>query len=177
MAGPRTARRALLAAPRGSRVDLGLHFFHHGDRSMQARIRQLLERKGRHVEIVSGDTTVWSAVACMNAHMIGSVLVVDLRTPIGILTERDVLVRVVAAGKDPHTTPVRDVMTAELITISADATVEEAMTIVTQRRCRHLPVTDESGVCGLISSGDLTSWVVRDQQQTIDDLHGYIRAS
>ena len=144
---------------------------------MNERIRQLLERKGRHVEIVQGDTTVSAAVACMNARMIGSVVVADLRTPIGIFTERDVLVRVVAAGKDPNTTPVREVMTTELITISSDATVEEAMMIVTDRRCRHLPVTDETGVVGLISSGDLTSWVVRDQQQTIDDLNGYIRAS
>ena len=144
---------------------------------MPAQIQQLLDRKGCRVETVPEDATVCEAVARMNAHQIGSLLVGEVDRPVGIFTERDVLVRVIVPHLDPTTTFVRDVMTRELVTITPETTVAEAMTIVTERRCRHLPVTDGTTICGLISSGDLTSWVVRDQRQLIDDLHGYIRAS
>lgn|SRR5512142_1600762 len=145
---------------------------------MHSKIVQLLERKGRDVETVPDDATVCDAVARMNARKIGSVLVRDtFGRPCGIFTERDVLVRVIACGIDPKTTPVREVMTRELVTVAPDTTIGEALAIVNQRKCRHLPVVDGNGVCGLISSGDLVSWLVRNQQQTIDDLNGYIRAS
>jgi CBS domain-containing protein len=145
---------------------------------MQDQIRNVLDHKGRRVVTVAAEVTVTEAVARMNAHNIGSVLVGDDRTPVGIFTERDVLVRVIACNLDPRTTRVGDVMTREVITVTTETTIEEAMSIVTERRCRHLPVTDEDGcLCGLISSGDLTKWVVNDQRQTIDDLNGYIRAS
>jgi CBS domain-containing protein len=146
--------------------------------AMYDRIEHVLERKGPKVETVAADATVCEAVAVMNDCKIGSVLVGDCRAPVGIFTERDVLVRVVAAGRDPRTTLVRDVMTTEVITISTDATVEDAMRVITEKRCRHLPVCDDSrAICGLISAGDLASWLVRAQRQTIDDLNDYIRAS
>ncbi len=144
---------------------------------MTGPISRLLDRKGRHVETVPETATVCDAVKVMNERKIGAVLVGDLRSPAGIFTERDVLVRVISPGRDPRHTVVRDVMTRTLITLTPNTTVNEAMELVTRHRCRHLPVLDESGICGLISSGDLTSWVVHDQQQMIDDLHGYIRAS
>lgn len=147
------------------------------------KVGSVLALKGRHVETVSADATVLEAVARMNERRIGSVLVAatyrpgEPYGPVGIFTERDVLVRVVARGLDPATTYVRDVMTVELVTIRADTTVAEAMRIITERRCRHLPVVDATGLCGLISIGDLTKWVVHDQQQTIEDLNGYLRRS
>jgi len=144
---------------------------------MTDQIQQLLDRKGCRVETVPEDATVCRAVDLMNMHQIGSLLVGEVDRPVGIFTERDVLVRVVAQHLDPTTTFVRDVMTRDLVTVTPWTTVTAAMKIVTERRCRHLPVTDGTTICGLISSGDLTSWVVRDQRQLIDDLHGYIRAS
>jgi CBS domain-containing protein len=143
-------------------------------------ISRVLEHKGAHVETVPRDTTVFAAVERMNERRIGALLVVDNfregepYRPIGIFTERDVLVRVIARRLDPQTTTVGEVMTCDPFTIHAATTVAEAMTIITERRCRHLPVVDDVGLCGLISIGDLTSWVVRDQELTIDDLHGYI---
>ena len=141
------------------------------------KIRHVLDRKGRHVESIAPEATVSDAVALMNACKIGSVLVGDLSSPLGIFSERDVLARVVAAGRNPKLTRVCDVMTRELVMIAPDVTVEEAMAIVTEHRCRHLPVVDGNRVCGLISAGDLTKWVVFSQRQTIADLHSYIRAS
>lgn len=143
-------------------------------------VAHVLAYKGHRIETVSPEASVLDAVAKMNAHRIGSVLVTDTYrpghaySPVGIFTERDVLVRVLVPGLDPATTPVGDVMTREPITVLASASVTEAMRIVTERRCRHLPVIDDTGLCGLVSIGDLTKWVVRDQRRTIDDLQGYI---
>jgi CBS domain-containing protein len=147
---------------------------------MHDRIHHVLARKGHDVETVSPQTTVFVAVERMNERKIGALLVADRYRPdepyppIGIFTERDVLVRVVARGLDPKTTKVVDVMTRDLVTVRSDMTVNDAMRLVTEHRCRHLPVVDDAGLCGLISIGDLTSWMVRDHEQTIADLHDYI---
>ncbi|MBC7978378.1 MAG: CBS domain-containing protein [Myxococcales bacterium] len=144
---------------------------------MSDPIARVLEHKGSDVEAIAPDTLVITAVQRMNAKKIGALLVIDKGRPVGIFTERDVLVRVVAAGLDPKTTPVNEVMTRNPVVVRADVTVHEAMFVITQRRCRHLPVLDDNGVCGLISIGDLTSWLVRDQQRTIEDLHDYMTRS
>jgi CBS domain-containing protein len=141
---------------------------------MHDQIAKVLELKGRAVQTVAPETMVLAAVHQMNQHKIGALLVVDRGRPVGIFTERDVLVRVVAGGLDPKATPVNEVMTRSPVVIRADVTVAEAMMVITERRCRHLPVIDDAGMCGLISIGDLTSWMVRDQQRTIEDLHDYM---
>ena len=128
----------------------------------------------RDIETTTPNTTVLAAVATMNDRHIGSLLVIEEERPIGILTERDILVRVVEAGRDPATTPVAQVMTRELVLIDLETSVVEAMTIMTERRCRHLPVVDGNRLCGLVSSGDLTAWIVQEHQRTIHDLHDYI---
>jgi CBS domain-containing protein len=141
---------------------------------MNDPIARVLESKGSSVETVSPDTTVLAAVRQMNERKIGALLVTERGRPIGIFTERDVLVRVVAAGLDPEMTPVKEVMTQNPVVVRSEVTVNEAMRVSTGRRCRHLPVIDDGGLRGLISIGDLTSWVVRHQQRTIDDLHDYM---
>jgi CBS domain-containing protein len=141
---------------------------------MNDPIAKVLESKGSSVETVSPQTTVLVAVQQMNERKIGALLVTDRGRPIGIFTERDVLVRVVAAGLDPKTTLVNDVMTRNPVVVRSDVSVGEAMFVITQKRCRHLPVIDDGGLRGLISIGDLTSWVVRLQQRTIEDLHDYM---
>jgi CBS domain-containing protein len=140
-------------------------------------ITNVLELKGSDVETVAPETMVLAAVHQMNRRKIGALLVTDRGKPIGIFTERDVLVRVVAAGLDPKTTPVNEVMTRNPVVVRSNVTVSEAMFVITQKRCRHLPVIDDTGLRGLISIGDLTSWVVRDQQRTIEDLHDYMTRS
>jgi CBS domain-containing protein len=93
---------------------------------------------------------------------------------VGIFTERDVLVRVVDAGRDPAATRVEEVMTRELAVIRSATRVEEAMSVMTEKRCRHLPVVEEGRLAGMISIGDVTRWIVRNQRHTIDDLVSYI---
>ena len=141
---------------------------------MDSPVSRILADKDGAIESVAASTLVADAVARMNARNIGSVVVLDGDRPIGIFTERDVLTRVVGRGADPTTLRVGEVMTHTIITIRPDTTVREAMMIVTDTRCRHLPVLVDGAVTGMISIGDLTRWVVRAQQRTIDDLTDYI---
>lgn len=132
------------------------------------------KQRGEEIESISPDGSVALAVRRMNELGIGSLLVMDGDRLIGIFTERDVLVRVVGAARDPAQTVVSEVMTVQILTIEPDTTVEEAMRLMTERRCRHLPVLEDDQVVGLISIGDLTRWMVVDQQNKIQDLEGYI---
>ena len=141
---------------------------------MDSPVRDILADKGGRVVTAQPGERVSDAVQRMNEAGIGALVVVDGDRPIGIFTERDVLTRVVAARRDPDTTEVGDVMTRALVAISPSTMVREAMMVVTERRLRHLPVMDGGQLAGMISIGDLTRWVVRDQQHQIDDLLLYI---
>lgn len=121
--------------------------------------------------------TVAEAVGVMNTHRVGCVLVMDTGKLVGVFTERDVLFRVVAQRRDPDQTLVSVVMSAEPVTISPDDTVEDAMRVVTDRRCRHLPVLDErGGLQGLISAGDLTRWLANSSRHEAEHLKAYLTA-
>ncbi|HEX9592736.1 MAG TPA: CBS domain-containing protein [bacterium] len=141
---------------------------------MKDPLWMLLEEKGRVVHSVAPDTTVVDAVNAMNAHRLGAVLVVEQGEPVGIFTERDVLRRVVTPGLPPASTLVGDVMTREVIVVTPTTTVEEAMAIVTEKRCRHLPVVEQDRVTGMISIGDLTRWVTRGHVFELQQLINYI---
>jgi CBS domain-containing protein len=141
---------------------------------MNAPISAILERKGRQVYSVPPTATIAEAVAEMNRHRVGSVLVMDGPRLVGIFTERDVLRRVVGATLDPKQTCVTDVMSAEVITISGDATVEETTRIFTEKRCRHLPVVEGGCVCGTISIGDITRWIGETHRAEAEHLKNYI---
>jgi CBS domain-containing protein len=141
---------------------------------MQTKLDVVLQSKGSEVHSVSPTTTVVDAVRTMNRERLGALLVKDADRVVGIFSERDVLCRVVDQGLDPSSTEVAKVMTKELVTVAPEATVEEAMTVVTEKRCRHLPVMSGAQLKGLISIGDLTRWVTRNQEIQIQDLVKYI---
>jgi CBS domain-containing protein len=142
---------------------------------MDEALEMLLEQKGAGLETVSPQTSIMDAIARMNERSIGSMLVMEGDRLVGIFTERDVLTRVVPSKLDCHRTPVSEVMTRQVVTVTPRTTVQEAMMVVTDTRRRHLPVVHESRVVGMVSIGDLTRWVVRDQQRTIDGLIDYVR--
>ncbi len=141
---------------------------------MDTKIRAIVDSKGGRVLSIDGGAVVRDAVAIMNEHLIGSLLVLDGPRLIGIFTERDVLVRVVGDGRDPATVRVGEVMTRQIMVVEPDTTVQQAMSLMTTRRCRHLPVLEDGRVVGLISIGDLTRWVIRDQLRSIEDLTDFI---
>ena len=138
-------------------------------------VRQILARKGTQVLTVSADASVLDAALLMNEHKIGALVVVDAAQVIGIVTERDVLRRLVAKRRDPAETTVGDIMTREVICCHPDTHLEEARAIFMQRRIRHLPVVNDRGVLeGLVSIGDLNAWQLDGQEQEIHYLHAYI---
>lgn len=141
---------------------------------MQTPINTLLKAKDNRLQLTSPDITVHDCIMQMVEHNIGSILVMEDDKLVGIFSERDVLKRVLAEQLDPASTAVADVMTKGVITITPDTKVEEAMLIMTDRRCRHLPVVDNDKLVGLISIGDITRYIVEDQENAINDLMGYI---
>lgn len=141
---------------------------------MQSDLSSVLQQKGHDVFTIAPDKTVLEAVRTMNEHGVGSLLVMNGDEVVGIFTERDVLRRVVDAELDPRTTRVAKVMTRELVTVRQRTTVTEAMAVVTETRCRHLPVIEDGRLLGMVSIGDLTRWVGREQAYHIQDLVNYI---
>lgn len=141
---------------------------------MNTPISAILDRKGRSVFSVLPAMTVSEAVAEMNRHRVGSVLVLDGGRLVGIFTERDVLRRVVGPGVDPLRTRVSEVMTSGVLTIPPDATIEDTMVLFTEKRCRHLPVVENGRLAGTISIGDITRWMADASRAEAEHLKNYI---
>ncbi|TVP82151.1 MAG: CBS domain-containing protein [Puniceicoccaceae bacterium] len=141
---------------------------------MKHTIAEIIETKGGEVHSTTPTATAREAVRKMNAAKIGSLLVIHHGEPVGILTERDILVRVIDAGKDPDSTAVHEIMSSSLLTIKPSTGIDDTMKIMTDKRCRHIPVMEGGAVCGLVSIGDLTRWHVRNHEIYIDTLLDYI---
>ena len=141
---------------------------------MNTTIATLLEQKDGAVFTIPSTVTVAEAVQEMNAHKVGSVLVMNGHKLAGIFTERDVLRRVVGADIDPRFTPIIDVMTSDVLTIEPSATVQQVMDIFANRRCRHLPVMTGGELLGVISIGDVSRWVANSHRVEAESLRQYI---
>lgn len=140
-----------------------------------ATLRDIIARKGGTVIAVRPADTVLHAANLMNERGIGGVLVLDAAgEPAGIFTERDVLRRVVAPGRDPATTHVGEVMTSPVTTSPPDLTVDECAALMTRRRIRHLPVRDGTGLAGVVTIGDILAYQVGEQQATIAQMTSYL---
>jgi CBS domain-containing protein len=139
------------------------------------KVGELLATKGHEVATIAPSATVLEATQQMNARRIGAVVVVEGDQLVGIFSERDVLTRVVAAGRDPATTRVAEVMTREVLTCTPDITLEECRKIFTERRIRHLPVVESGRLVGIITTGDILAHEVREHEKTIQHLENYIR--
>ena len=141
-----------------------------------AQIGEILDAKGRDVIGIASDASVFDAVKLMVERNVGALLVTDGDEITGIFTERDYLRRIAVEGRRSRDTLVRDVMSAPVIVIPVDASVEEGMAMMSERRIRHLPVVDEGAVAGMISIGDLVRQQSRLQTFQIQYLTDYITA-
>jgi CBS domain-containing protein len=115
---------------------------------------------------------VSECVRLMSDQRIGALVVMEGDKLLGIFTERDALTKVLAAGRDPGGTRVSDVMTKDPYCVAPTITVGEAMAVVTRRRFRHLPVVEDGRLLAIISSGDLTRWLVKDKAGEVQELVG-----
>ena len=129
-----------------------------------------LFNEGETVHSAAPDTLVTECVRTMTAKKIGALVVMDGEKLVGIFTERDALNKVLAAGLEPGKTKVSEVMTKDPYSIPPTTTVGEAMELVTSRRFRHLPIVKNGKVLAVISSGDLTHWLVKDQVGEVREL-------
>lgn len=137
-------------------------------------IRHLLDVKGRDVESISPDESVLDAILQMAEKGIGALLVLEEGALAGIVTERDYARKVILKGRSSEGTPVRDIMSADVITVTSDDSVQNCMNMMTEKRCRHLPVVDNGEISGMISIGDLVKAIISDQKEEIEQLEHYI---
>lgn len=141
---------------------------------MAETVSSILRYKGDHVWSVSPDESVFRALRLMADKGVGALLVIAGEHVVGIISERDYARKVVLQGKSSKDTPVRDIMTSPIVSVSPNHTVDECMRIVTTKRIRHLPVVDGEKVVGVVSIGDLVQRVISTQGETIQYLQEYI---
>jgi CBS domain-containing protein len=139
-------------------------------------VRHLLDRKGRAIHLVEPEDPVLEAIQLMADHHIGALLVMRGDELLGIVSERDYARKVILLGRSSSETPVWQIMSSPVITVSPNTTVDECMHLCTDHRIRHLPVVDGHRVVGVVSIGDLVKAVIQDQQQTIEQLESYIHS-
>ena len=131
-----------------------------------ARIRELMVTE---MTTMNSDETVAEAARRMSTNKIGAVLVVDRGVLRGLLSERDVLTRVVADGREPGSTRVGDVATREVVTIDVAAPLKSVLRVFREKRFRHLPVVEAGRPVGILSTRDFLAFLVEGLERFIDD--------
>jgi CBS domain-containing protein len=139
------------------------------------RVRHLLDRKGREVWSVDADAPVLDAIRQMAERRVGALPVTRGGALVGVVSERDYARKVILMGRSSSDTPVSQIMSSPVVTVTPDDGVRRCMEIVTERRIRHLPVVGADGaMIGMISIGDLVRAVIEEQQETIEQLEKFI---
>jgi signal-transduction protein with cAMP-binding, CBS, and nucleotidyltransferase domain len=140
------------------------------------RVEEILANKGGEVLSIDAEATVYDAARKMIEANVGAMLVSTDGRISGIVTERDYLRRVTLEGRADKETPVREIMSSPLIVVSPETTVEECMSLMTERRIRHLPVAKHGEIVGVVSIGDVVKFTSKQQSVQIQYLTEYITA-
>jgi CBS domain-containing protein len=138
------------------------------------RVRYLLSLKDPAVWSIGPEDPVIEAIRVMAEKHIGALPVVQGNQLVGIVSERDYARKVILLGRSSADTPIWQIMSAPVTTVSPEEEVHRCMEIMTELRIRHLPVVERGKMIGMISIGDLVKAVIDEQQQTIDQLERYI---
>lgn len=136
--------------------------------------KQLVELKGSEVWTVAPHQTVYEAIGMMADKNVGSLLVMDGRKLVGIITERHYARNVILKGKTSPDTLVGDIMDRTVVCARPEQSVDECMDLMTRRRVRHLPVLEKGQVVGIISIGDIVKSIIEEKSFIISELHNYI---
>lgn len=134
----------------------------------------ILSRKGSEVFSIASHATVYQALEKLAEKNVGALVVMDGDELVGILSERDYVRKVILQGFSSKQLKVSEIMSSPAVTVSPTATIDECMQRMTDRRCRHLPVVEEGRLVGMVSVGDLVSWIITVQDETIHHLEDYI---
>ena len=144
---------------------------------LTGKISSLIAKKGGQVWSLAPTASVYDAIAMMAEKEIGALPIVDGGKLLGIVSERDYARKVFLKGKSSKETPVTEIMSSPVVSITPSQTVEECMHMVTDKRIRHLPVVEGGRLVGIVSIGDLVNWVITAQRETINHLEAYIAGS
>lgn len=143
-----------------------------------ATIREVLERKGNNVLTAGPETSVLDAIGQMSSANVGALVIESAGRAVGIFTERDYLRKIALQGRASGATRVEDVMSSPLITVGPADTTQDAMKTMTERRCRHLVVTDgDDEMVGIVSLGDLVKHMLIEKEAEVEQLSSYIAGS
>ena len=137
-------------------------------------VQHLLAAKGSDIISIQPDASVLDAIKLMAEKGIGSLVVTEGGALKGIVTERDYARKVIIKGRASDSTAISEIMTADVITASSNQSVNQCMAIMTEKKCRHLPVVDDGELVGMISIGDLVQAIIEDQAEEIEQLEHYI---
>jgi CBS domain-containing protein len=138
------------------------------------KVRNILHNKGNVIFSVEPTEMVYRAIELMCEKNIGGLLIVENGKLVGIFTERDYARKLILKGKSSKDTPIRDLMTSNLVTVSPDTSIDDCMRVMTGRKIRHLPVLDKGELVGIISIGDVVHFVIEEQKSIIEHLEHYI---
>lgn len=139
-------------------------------------VQQLLATKPVQIFSVTASSSVLDALHVMMEKNISALLITDAQQLLGIFTERDYARKIVLHGKSSADTPIKDVMTADPITVLPSDSIEMCMQIMTDKHIRHLPVMLHRELLGMVSIGDVVKFIIADQKQTISQLESYINS-
>jgi CBS domain-containing protein len=137
-------------------------------------ISALLHHKGSTVWHISPEATVFDAIKLMAEKNIGALAVMSGHKLAGIFTERDYARKIALHGKSSKGTRVREILSAKVITVTPDDSIEDCMRLMTENRVRHLPVLRGEEIAGIVSIGDLVNWIISTQDATIAQMEQYI---
>jgi CBS domain-containing protein len=137
-------------------------------------VSNILQNKGHGLWHVTPESTVFEAIKLMAHKNVGALLVIEGEKLVGLITERDYTRKVAIKGKSSKETAVREIISAHLITVSPNHSVEDCMKLMTENRIRHLPVVENEKVLGIISIGDLVNWTISAQNAAIEQMQQYI---
>lgn len=138
------------------------------------RINEILAQKGGTVWSISPDATVFEAIQMMADKNVGALLVTKGEQLLGIMSERDYTRKVILKGRASKETPVRDIVSGHVITVTPEHTVPACLKLMTEHRIRHLPVVQANQILGVISIGDLVNSIISHQTSAIEQLQTYI---
>ena len=136
----------------------------------------LAHKKASAVWSIGPDAMVFDAIRLMDEKNVGALPVVDNKTLVGIVSERDYTRKIIVKGGSSKDTPVSGIMTKQVLTVNPSNSVTECMRIMTERRVRHLPVVEGTKLVGILSIGDVVNWLMSALTATIDNLERYTLA-
>ena len=141
---------------------------------MKNLVSQILKAKGNKIWSIAPHETAYKALQLMSEKDLGALVVIDNGKVVGLFTERDYARKVILKGKSSKTTNVSELMTKEVLYVEPDTSVEDCMSLMTEKRVRHLPVMEKKNLVGVVTQGDVVKQLIADQKFENEELERYI---